>query len=492
MAATGNVELTILDNGAGVVSVPSTSVIVVIGTCSSGTAAQVVATKNANTLATAVGYGPAVDAAAMCINKDATVLFMKAATATPGAASAVTAWATGTSVMTVSGAPYDAYLVKVKVVAGGTIGTTGIRLQVSLDAGRTYGPEISLGTATSYAITGTNLTLNFAAGTLVATETATFGCTEPLTNTTNVQACLTALAASPYAVTGWGHMIIVGPWSGANATTLMGYLSTFESTNDIFTRAIISARDNALPTAYGGAGETDAVWAAAIALDYSAVSAKRICATAGFYNMTTNYPVAAAGTPILRRPISFALAARQVTLPAQRLASRVRDGALSEIVVDPTNDPADGFNYHDEDSAPALDVARFATGRRRKGLPGFYLSQPFLMSPAGSQFNLLPKGVVMDIGCTLLNQLGTQNVNDDIPLNSNGTITETAAQQIEKTIQNSMNEQMTNRGMLSPSGVVVAVDRTNNVRTTEHVNISATVYGIGYVRQINASIGFAP
>jgi hypothetical protein len=113
------------------------------------------------------------------------------------------------------------------------------------------------------------------------------------------------------------------------------------------------------------------------------------------------------------------------------------------------------------------------------------------MSPGGSVFNLLPKGVVMDIGCTLFNQLAVDNVNDDITLNTNGTITETDAQSIETTIRNSMNDQMLATGMLSAPGVVVAVDRTNNVRTTEHVNIAATLYGKGYVRQINATIGYA-
>jgi hypothetical protein len=54
-----------------------------------------------------------------------------------------------------------------------------------------------------------------------------------------------------------------------------------------------------------------------------------------------------------------------------------------------------------------------------------------------------------------------------------------------------MNEQMLNTGMLSAPGVVVVVDRLNNVRTTEEVNIAATLYGRGYVREINATIGFA-
>jgi hypothetical protein len=487
---TGNVELTILDGGAGVVSVPQQSVFVVISTCSGGTAATVVATRNPNTLATAVGYGPGVDAAAMIIAAGGTVLFMKAATTTAGVASAVVATGAGTSLVTVTGAPYDAYLVKVVCTAAGTIGTTGIRIKISLDAGRSYGPEISLGTAVTYAITGTNLVLNFAAGTFLLGSTHTFGCSEPLAAVAGIQACLVALAASPYAVTGWGGMLIQGVWSGANATSIAGYLTTLE-TGDDFTRAIIAARDAALPTAYGGAGETDAVWAAAIALDYSAVSAARICANGGYYNMTSQYPVAAAGAPIMRRPLAFALACRQVAIPAQRLASRVADGALKQIVVDPTNDPTDGFIYHDESNAPSLDVARFCAARTRKRNPGYFISNPFLMAASGSVFNLLPKGVVMDIGCTLLNQLATQNINDDIPLNTNGTIAETAAQNIETIIANAMNEAMLNTGMLSAPGVVVTVDRSNNVRTSEVVNIAATLYGKGYIREIRATIGYA-
>lgn len=484
---TGDVELTILDGGAGVVVVPASSVAVVIGACSGGTAAQVVATRNANTLAAAVGYGPAVDQAAMIIAAGGTVLFMKSATTTPAVASAVTAFATGTSVVTVAGAPHDAYLVKFLITNGGTRGTTGIRFKISLDAGRTYGPEIALGTAITYAITGTNLTLSFGAGTMVAGESVTFGCTEPLTSAASVQACLVALEASPYAITGWGCMRIVGPRTGAEATSIQGYLDTMVVTKT-FPRAIIETRDNALPTAYGGAGETDATWSAAVALDYSAVSAKRICAAAGNYNMNSAYPVPAGGAPRMRRNLAFALACRQVAIKAQTHAGRVSDGALAQIVVDPTNDPSDGFNYHDDYNAPALDVARFASARKRKGKPGFFCVNPKLMSPGGSVFTLLPLGNVMDIGCSLVYQTGTDNINSDVRLNTNGTIDEIAAQGIESVVRGVLRDQMLAKSMIS--GFTYTIDRTNNVRTTSTVNFACTLYARGYILEIDGTIGF--
>jgi hypothetical protein len=489
MTTTGDVELTILDGGAGVVVVPASSVAVVISACSSGTVAQVVATRNANTLANTVGYGPGVDQAAMIIAAGGTVLFMKATTGTPGVASAVVATnaPTGTSVVTVTGTPYDAYLVKLYITHSGTIATTGIRFKISLDAGRTYGPEISLGTAATYTMTGTGIALAFAAGTLVADEYYTFGCTEPLVADAAVSVCLVALEASPYGVTGWGQMRIMGPRAGSNASTIQGYLDTMVTTKT-FTRAIIEVRDNALPVAYGGSGETDATWAAAIALSYSAVSAKRICAVAGNYNMNSMFPVACAGTPRLRRNLAFALACRQAAIPPQRHAGRVKDGSLSQIIVDPTNDPADGFNYHDDYNSPSLDVARFTSARKRKGKPGFFIVNPNLMSPVGSVFTMLPLGNVMDIGCSILYQSGEEEINDDVALNDNGTIDEKEAQRIESVNRRVLRDNMFAKSMIS--GFSYTIDRTNNVRATSQVNFAATLFSRGYILQINGTIGF--
>jgi hypothetical protein len=560
---TGDVELTVLDGGAGTVVVPASSVAVVIGTCSGGTAAQVVASRNANTLATAVGYGPAVVQAAMLIKAGGTVLFMKSATTTPGTvskqaaktitgvslAAVITSTAhglstgdvgtiagvvgavevnvtgkitvlssdtftvdgvtvatayvsggtftpsgvrqigTGTSIISASGAPYDSYLMKVLITNGGTTGVTGIRFKLSADAGRTYGPEIALGTAITYAVTGTGLTLNFVtAKTLVLGDYATFGCVEPLTSDASVQACLNALEASPYSVTGWRTLRICGPRTGASASLIQGYLDALVALKT-WTRAIIETRDNNLPGAYGGGvEETDAVWAAAVALDYSAVSARRVSAYSGNYNMDSIFPIAACGTPVMRRNLAYALAARQVTLRPQNHAGRVADGALTQIIVDPTNDPTDGFNYHDEFNAPSIDVARIGSARKRKGKPGYFIVSPRLLSPPGSVFTMLPLGDVIDIGCSLCYQTGEENINADVQLNTNGTIEEKEAQRIEMVARAALRDQMFAKSMIS--GFAYTIDRTNNVRNTSEVNFSATLFQRGYILQINGSIGY--
>jgi hypothetical protein len=102
------------------------------------------------------------------------VLFTGMPIGTAGAISRSTSYAnTGTSVVTVA-AGSDGILAEhdgqIDVVAGGTIGTSQIRLNLSLDGGRTFQP-IRLGTATSFAVPNVNATVSFAAGTLVTDDT---------------------------------------------------------------------------------------------------------------------------------------------------------------------------------------------------------------------------------------------------------------------------------------------------------------------------------
>jgi hypothetical protein len=486
---TGDVQITIQDSGAGSVVVPQSSVQVVIGCSSAGTANQVVATRSLATLQSQFGYGPLPEAAALAALAGGTVLAVKAATATAGTVSTVTTTGGGTSVVTVSGSPNDDYQVQMSVLTGGTIGTSGITFKLSLDAGRNFGPVIALGTANSYAIPNTGLTLNFGAGTMLAGQYSRFSATAPTWNTAGIQAALNALQASPYAVSGWGSMHIVGVCSGANASTIDGYLSTLAS-GYVFTRALVGARDAAMPTAWGGSGETESAWANALSSDYSATSAKRICASAGHYNMPSAYPNPAAGTPRYRRSLSWALAARQVRIPPQRHSGRVKDGPLSEIVVDPISDPTDGFIYHDERINPSLDAARFHTARTRVGLTqAFYSVNPNLMSPAGSDFSILPLGNVMDVACGIVHTVGQQQINSDVRLNANGTIFENDAIAIEVAILSALNAAMTSQGMISSA--TVSVDRTTNVQTTKAVAITVVIVSRGYILQENVSIGFS-
>ncbi len=322
---------------------------------------------------------------------------------------------------------------------------------------------------------------------MVTNEYVTFSTTEPLWATSGIQACLNALQASQYAVTGWGSMHITGPFTGANTTTLQGYLNTLAS-GKIYTRAIIAARDLAIPTAWGGAGETESAWTTAVLADFAAVAAKRVCVGVGHYNMPSKIPNTVAGLPRYRRPLSWALAARQVTIPPQRHAGRVKDGSIVDIVVDAVNDPADGFVYHDERLNPGFDGAKFCSAWTRIKKKGWWFKNPNLMHDTGSVFTLLPLGQVMDIACGIVNEVGVEEINEDVRLNDNGTLNDNDAIALELVMGQAIKDNMLAKSMIS--NYTVVVDRSNNVQTTSEVNIAVTIYARGYILQENITIGF--
>jgi hypothetical protein len=399
---------------------------------------------------------------------------------------------TGTSLPTVTlsgtvGA-YDDYYIQLTVTTGGTIGTGPIGFTLSLDAGRTVGPIIQLGTATTYAIPNTGVTLNFGSGTLVTGDIIRLATTAPIWNTAGVQSALQAFQASQYAISGVGSVTITGPMTGSTCSTIEGYFDTL-ATGYIFDRFMVGAADVTTPAAWGGAGgQTESTWITSIQTSYASVSAKRACVSAGYYNTPSQYGNPVAGAPIYRRPLMWSQAARQVAIAPQEHSGRVSLGALGTIIVNPTTDPTDGFVYHDERINSGFDAARFCSAWTRVGLPGFYILNPNLMSPAGSTLTLLPLGNVLDVACDIIHQVGQQEIDSNIRLNPNGTIYINDALYLQSAFSAALRSQMVGTNMIS--GFTVSVDQTTNVGATSIVLVNVSIQSRGYVLQENVTIGF--
>lgn len=123
------------------------------------------------------GYSEGVEYAAIHIAATGkSVLFCGMPISTAGAVSRSTSFGnTGSSVPSVVAggdgilAEHDG-IVRVPTGGGGTIGTSQIKLELSLDGGKSF-KAIRLGTAASFALPSVNATVSFAAGTLVAGDT---------------------------------------------------------------------------------------------------------------------------------------------------------------------------------------------------------------------------------------------------------------------------------------------------------------------------------
>jgi hypothetical protein len=513
----GRVVIVLLDNGATAITVPQNSTQLVIGCSSIGTVAAPYASTSPGNIQTQFGWGPLPEAAAMIAAVGGVPVCVKATTATAGSQTAVTHTGTGTSVVTVTGNAFDTYEVLVTPVVAGTIGTSA-SITVSLDAGRTTSPPIALGTATTYVIPNTGLTLNFAAGTLIvgtasAPETYTFGTTEPLWNAAGIQAAINAFLASSYGKQGVGSVHIVGGSTlggatGSDMVSVGGYLQTARTNQFVPMHAYMSARDAAKPTGYG-AGETESAWMTALNADHPSQSLNpdttgRISVCAAYWNMQSQLTNGLGLSPRFRRSVAYAVAQRDVQISPQRMPSRVKDGALLPIVVSPA-DKLDGFVYHDESVTPGLDSTRggsggnFSTTTTIAGLAGVFLQHANLFSPVGSSYGYMPQGHVIDILSSIAYQVGVQEIDNDVRITSIGGIDPRDAATISSAISSAVQQNMTNQGMLVASasnstGCKVTIDTTASLAPGGPGILPITVlgFGKGYILAETISVGFAP
>lgn len=462
MGTNGYATITLVDNGGAAITVPNQQVQLVIGTCSSGTVGQIISTRSPNTLNNTCGWGPGVEAASLTCLGGGTVLFIRAATAVAGTSSAVIHTGTGTSVLSITGTPFDTYYVKIVVMANATIATGPSLIQISLDAGRTFSPTVNFGTATTYAIPGTSITLNWAAGTLVAGDTFTFGTVEPMWNDAGIQSALNAYVASPYSQQTVGSVHIVGGAAaggaaGADATAIGGYLEGEASAiQPLFNAAILSARDASPAAAYGGTAESESAWMTSILADYSAVAQKRIAACGAYWNITSALVNPLGVSPRFRRSVAYAIAQRTVLLSGpNRSWGRVKDGALAPIVINPTTDPTDGFIYHNEAISPGLNAGRFVTTTTRSYLQGVYCLQANNMAATGAQINSWPLISIADFASTILQQVGQQEINDDVRLLKTGLMDPRDLATVQNALQSAVDSNLTAKNFISRAQVIV-------------------------------------
>lgn len=506
MPAIPTVSITVQDNGASAaLSVPQTRVQLKIGCAVGGTVNQPYATTSPTALQTQFVGGPLVEAGGLVCQAGNVVIAVSCPIVTKGSATSVTATVPGgsSSAVTVTldgtNGAWDTYYVWVKCVTGCTIGVAGGFVQVSLDAGRNWGAPIPLGTANTLVLGapfspvtpgGTGIQLNFGAGTLVAGDYWKFSTTGPLWNNAGTTAAYNAFLASQFAVEGTGSNHIVGTAGSADIVTFQTALTTGAS-QYVYQRVIVELRDALAPTAWGGSGETEATWIAALTTQVSGdVAQPRVCADGGYYNTPSPYANSAGGAPAYRRPLAWSHAVKRTQIGLQRRAGRVKDGPYATILVSPGSDPSDGFIYHDERTTPGLNAARIGSAMTwpKKG-QGFFQCQEPLLSAPGSQFTELVIGNVLDAACDIGYQAGVEEVSDDLLTQSSGALDPVSLNTFQGDIQSALNEGMTQTPLVS--SVTATVNPTWNVQSTGQIQIAIAVRPRGYANAIVETISLS-
>jgi hypothetical protein len=468
------VTITEQDGALGILPPSSGRLFALVGYSTTGAVATPATYARVKDVVADRGAGPLVEAACHYIERyGKPVVIVGTGATVAGAVSAVTSVATGTSVVAVqaSPTPNDDYEFMLLIVAGGTRGVAGVTYQISLDGGRTFGPVTALGTAITITVPGAGgVVLTLAAGTFVAGDYHTARSTAPQWNSTEIGDALTALGNS---AASWELCEIVG---ALDATT-------FDTVDTKFAGFAASSKPHAwigntrVPTI----GESESAYLTSVSGVFSAKSTTYGMLCAGACKLTS----AVSGRKY-KRPVAFAVAAREASKTEEVNTADPNLGALAGVSIRDDNGNAD---EHDESINPGLDDARFTVLRTWDGLQGVYINRPRLFSTDGSDFQLMPHRRVMSLAEIALRLYFIRRLNKPILVSKvTGFILESEALEIELGARAAMAGELLAKPKASDVDFVLS--RTDNVLSTKELNGEARVTPLGYPEFINIDIGF--
>lgn len=470
-----SVTITEQDGALGVLPPSQGKLLAVVGPASSGTSNAPATFARVKDLVATFTGGPAVEAASHYIDVyGRPVLFVKSAASVAASMTALVSTALGgTSVVTVAASPTpnDDYELVFKVVAGGTIGVAGITYQVSYDGGRSYSPVAALGTANTLLIPNAGgVTLNFAAGTLVAGATFTARATAATYNSSDLGAALDALVAS---AASWEICQLAAPLDA----------TLFDQVETKFAGLFNAGKYRSwigctrVPTI----GEAESAYLTALSGVFASKSTKRGALYAGACKLTS----AVSGRKY-KRPVSFSTAAREGSVTEEVDIADLNLGSLPGLSIRDANGNAD---EHDESLNPGLDDARFGTLRTVDGYQGVYVNRPRIFSPDGSDFQLMSHRRVLDLTHGALRAFFLRRLNKPIRLSkATGFILDSEALEIESGALAVMRSILLAKP--KASAVQFSLSRTDNILSTKTLTGTARVLPLAYPEFINLDIGF--
>lgn len=363
------------DGNTGASRAAPLGVFAVIAASVSGTAARPTSATTKNQALSGFGHGELAEFGTHIMNASRKpVVLCKVDASIDGTYGAITVEGdpdSGASAITAGVTkPIDRFRVVVKFTTAGTRGTDGIKYRVSLNGGKTFGPETALGTDTSIEIPDTGITLALAAGTVAAGETVSFTTTGPTATLEDLLPCLEALR-----LTGLTYEAILIGSVEADAEMINGVRTAVEAfmARGLSKRVMINVR----PFAVDDEDAQDYIDDLAVISAAARIGERvDVCADGGYL------PSPIRGVSMWR-PASLALAARVAKISAGTDAAYVADG------------PVDGFSIIDSDGAavawdesatPGLDDLGFVTLTTFARRSGCFIGNPRVFSPEGSDF----------------------------------------------------------------------------------------------------------
>lgn len=471
-------SLTVRDGGVGVL-LTQASLPLIVGVSAGGTANTLYQYSDPNTLLEEQVGGPAVELALAVMNASGAVMFLKTASSTAGSNGSVTATLVGdaTGTITVAGTPNDSYEVIVDITKTGTLGAG--KFIYSLDDGRTYSSEYLIPAGATFAIPGTGLTLTFVPGEgdpfFEAGDRHNFDSTAPHYTTSDIGTAWSAMLAA-LGSRKVRRVFFAGKNASASSAATMAaavatHMATLE-TNNYYARAMLD-------------GGTDN--AATTVTDLAAFTDDRVAIVYGDIDVVTLNPFAGWGAP--KMPLLLAAAERAAAADLSENLGRKGSGSLRGVVA----------VSHDERIASGFTEAdKIITSRTYTGQVGFFLTNGYLRSPAGSDFLYWDWGCTIDEICETIFEVQDRFLLSKFRALTDGTgnIDPRDAARVEAAVRAALKARLIDPTNIEGtqghvSGLSYAVDLTNDYLATRTLRSTCAAVPLSPAETISTVIGFA-
>ena len=179
------------------------------------------------------------------------------------------------------------------------------------------------------------------------------------------------------------------------------------------------------------------------------------------------------------------LLGRIASIPVMRKVSRVRTGALSNTAAFLGAATLESLSA----DVPVIAGNGFITWITYPNVAGYFFSGDDTLSATTDDYHFLARGRVIDKAHILAYTTFVQEVDDEVPVNDDGTLDAGFCKWLSQQIVNQINNTMTaNREI---SSVECLIDPHQNIRSTNQLNVVLKIVPVGYATNIEISLGFS-
>jgi len=120
---------------------------------------------------------------------------------------------------------------------------------------------------------------------------------------------------------------------------------------------------------------------------------------------------------------------------------------------------------------------------------GYFFSGDPMLTATTDDYCMLARGRVIDKAQILAYTTFVQEVDDEVPVNADGTLDAGFCKWLSQQIVNQVNNTMTANKEISD--VSCYIDPSQNILSTSQLNVSLTITPVGYATDIEITLGFA-